>query len=70
MERCEEIDFGIDEAYYIYIEKLHHTEQEFWSSNYRKVMYIVERYAKELNAGYETASDSNAITSMKEIAGW
>lgn len=70
MERCEEIDFGIDEAYYIYIEKLHHTEQEFWSSSYKKVMYIVERYAEELNVGYEAAGDGDVITSMKDIAGW
>lgn len=70
MERCEEIDFGIDEAYYIYVEKLRHTEQEFWSSSYRKILYVMERYAKELNVEYETASNSGVITSMKDIAGW
>ncbi|MCM1467501.1 MAG: hypothetical protein NC086_05085 [Alistipes sp.] len=70
MGECEEINFGIDEAYYIYVEKLHHTEHEFWSSSYKKILYIVERYAEELGAGFATVQDSNMITGMKDIAGW
>lgn len=66
--KCKEVDFGIDEAYYIYVIKLRHTEQEFWSSSYKKIDYILSTMAGQLQNN--ATQKSNTVTSMKEIPGW
>ena len=64
---CKEVDFGIDEAFYIYTEKLHHTELDFWQSKYIKIDYILGKFAEELQGN---SNNAGKITSMKDIPGW
>ncbi len=64
---CKDLDFGIDDAYYIWFTKLHGTEQEFWSSSYKKIDYLLSKYCDE----YTVKKDKDVlINSMKEIPGW
>ena len=66
----------------MYCIKMKRTEPEFWSSTYRKVVHLIDRYADEMSMkaaaingeeyhskyfGDETAEE---ITSMKQIAGF
>lgn len=59
--------------FYVYIEKLHHTERDFWESSILKVSFLCDQYMKELEAQagqLRTSAPAKTIQSMKDIPGW
>ena len=68
--KTSEVDFGIDEAYYLYVVKLRMSEQDFWRSPLRKINFILNMYTNEIQARYGMAEVEEQITSMKQIPGW
>jgi len=53
------------------VEKLHHTEQEFWKSSYAKIDFILSQYYREMEGTLGSVQDTSPeVSSMREIIGW
>lgn len=46
------------------------TEQEFWSSSFIKINFMIDKYIEEMETKLGARQEIQKISSMKEIEGW
>jgi len=46
------------------------SDSDFWASSYRRIIYMVDSYNKEMSQNTPELPQTKEIHSMKEIRGW